>query len=349
LANAVQAVLGYDDPVADAANAPTAAQINTLIAGQTVGGSTLGTNTVSADALAAVRAAIDSANSDGTPIASQQELANLVKAAVDGYNINNAELGNLVDAANDAGTALADAQTAFNDAEQALADAVADLGTPATPEQLEAVEDAQAALTQAASDLQDAADAAQTAVDAANEAAAAANETALDFAALTNAISAATSDAVGAANQTDASEQATDAKVDALVQAANDAGADLADAQITFNNAEQALADAENTALLVKARRIAVAASSHTVTPSCLQGCVARGQPLPVVGLVPVVGGQNEEEEDRKLRTTLAFMCGLGRKAMPRDVFRVVVDLLMPSWDPLRRKDAGAGQPLPQG
>jgi hypothetical protein len=105
LANAVQAVLGYDDPVADAANAPTAAQINTLIAGQTVGGSTLGTNTVSADALAAVRAAIDAANSDGTPIASQQELANLVKAAVDGYNINNAELGNLVDAANDAGTA----------------------------------------------------------------------------------------------------------------------------------------------------------------------------------------------------------------------------------------------------
>jgi len=27
---------------------------------------------------------------------------------------------------------------------------------------------------------------------------------------------------------------------------------------------------------------------------------------------------------------------------MPRDVFRVVMDLLMPTWDPLGRKNAGA-------
>jgi hypothetical protein len=44
----------------------------------------------------------------------------------------------------------------------------------------------------------------------------------------------------------------------------------------------------------------------------------------------------------RKLRATLAFMCGLWREGMPRDVFRIVMDLLMPSLDPLRRKNAGA-------
>ena len=63
---------------------------------------------------------------------------------------------------------------------------------------------------------------------------------------------------------------------------------------------------------------------------------------MPAVELVPVLGGQDDEEEVIKLRTVLAFMCGVGREGMPRDVFRVVMDLLMPSWDPLRRKDAGA-------
>jgi hypothetical protein len=57
---------------------------------------------------------------------------------------------------------------------------------------------------------------------------------------------------------------------------------------------------------------------------------------------------RRRREEHRKLRTTLAFMCGLGREAMPQDVFFVVMDLLMPSWNPFRRKDAGEGQPLPQ-
>ena len=115
--------------------------------------------------------------------------------------------------------------------------------------------------------------------------------------------------------------------------------------------------NAEKASLLVKARRIAVAAISNTVAPSCLQDRVARRQPLPRVALMPLTDGQNEgEQEDdkegeggRKLHTTLAFMCVVGREGMPRDVFRVVIDLLMPSWDPLRRKDAGAGQPLPQG
>jgi hypothetical protein len=77
------------------------------------------------------------------------------------------------------------------------------------------------------------------------------------------------------------------------------------------------------------------------------------GLPLPRAALAPLRGGQadgedEDEEEGRKLRTTLAFMCGLGRESMPRDVFRVVLDLLMPPWDPLRRKarGGGGGQPL---
>lgn len=52
----------------------------------------------------------------------------------------------------------------------------------------------------------------------------------------------------------------------------------------------------------------------------------------------------DEDEEGRKLRTVLAFFVGMGGgpkdEGMPRDVFRVVLDFLMPSWDPLRR---GAG------
>ena len=114
LANAVQAVLGYDDPVADAATAPTAAQINALVAGQTVGGNTLGANAVSDDALAAVRQAIDAANSDGSAIASQQELANVVQAALDAYTaalsaISAAAEGNTATASTPSAQTYADA------------------------------------------------------------------------------------------------------------------------------------------------------------------------------------------------------------------------------------------------
>ena len=75
---------------------------------------------------------------------------------------------------------------------------------------------------------------------------------------------------------------------------------------------------------------------------------------MPRVALTPLTdeqtnGEDQEEEETRKLRSTLAFLCGVGRKDMPRDVFRVVMDLLMPSWDPLRRKNAGTGPPAAQG
>ena len=126
---------------------------------------------------------------------------------------------------------------------------------------------------------------------------------------------------------------------------------------VTIALLEQALTEAEKASLLVKARRLAVAATSNAVAPSCLQARVARGQPLPRVALVPLTAGQadgekedeEEGEEGRKLRTALAFMCGVGREDMPRDVFRVVLDLLMPSWDPLRCKNAGTRPSAVQG
>lgn len=61
------------------------------------------------------------------------------------------------------------------------------------------------------------------------------------------------------------------------------------------------------------------------------------------VTMASVTGGQNNEheEEDRELRTTLAFLFGM--EGGPKDVFRVVMDMLMPSWDPLRLGIVGTG------
>jgi len=113
---------------------------------------------------------------------------------------------------------------------------------------------------------------------------------------------------------------------------------------------KQAMIEVEKASLLVKARRLAVAANSNAGVPSCLQRRVARGRPLPRVALAPLTGGQNGEEEGegRKLRTNLAFLCGLRREGMPRDVFRVVMDLLKQPRDPFRRKGAGSQPPVPE-
>jgi len=59
---------------------------------------------------------------------------------------------------------------------------------------------------------------------------------------------------------------------------------------------------------------------------------------LPVVALAAVMDGPNNDE----LRTMLAWLVGVEGGGMPRDVFRVVVELLMPFWDPLRRKAQGS-------
>lgn len=107
----------------------------------------------------------------------------------------------------------------------------------------------------------------------------------------------------------------------------------------------EAQKDAERAALLVKGRRLVVAANQNAMVPSYLQGRVVRGQPLSRVELAPLVGGRNGEveEEGRTFRKTLAFLTGMEGGGMPRDVFRVMIDLVSPSWDPLRRAGAGGG------
>jgi len=120
----------------------------------------------------------------------------------------------------------------------------------------------------------------------------------------------------------------------------------------------QAVTGDEKASLLVKARRLAIAATSNAVAPSYLQARVTRGQPLPRVVLTPVMDDRIDEEEEgeekgeeyNKLRTLVAFLLGVeggpDGEGMPRDVFRVVLDLLMPSWDPLRRGVAGMDRPM---
>ena len=113
--------------------------------------------------------------------------------------------------------------------------------------------------------------------------------------------------------------------------------------------------DAEKASLLVKVRRLA-AVSRNAEAPSYLHGCVARGQPLLWVQLPRAMpprkstSGQNKRlKEDCKLRNLVAVLLGMegGPKGegMPRDVFWVVLDLLMPTWDPLRCKNAVAAPP----
>lgn len=105
--------------------------------------------------------------------------------------------------------------------------------------------------------------------------------------------------------------------------------------------------EAEKASLLVKARHL-VTISRNTEAPSYLQGRMLRGLPLPHVTMAPLTDGQDEEEA-RKFCSMLSFLLGVDSgpegEGMPRDVFRVVLDLLMPSWDPLRRRPGGE-QPM---
>lgn len=74
---------------------------------------------------------------------------------------------------------------------------------------------------------------------------------------------------------------------------------------------------------------------------------MATGLPLPTVALAPVTDDEDEEDEEeeasRKLRIMLAWLVGLEGGGVPRDVFRVVLGLLMPFWDPSRRTMRGGG------
>lgn len=116
--------------------------------------------------------------------------------------------------------------------------------------------------------------------------------------------------------------------------------------------------DAEKTSLLVKARCLAIAANGNVMAPSCLQNRLAQGRPLPRlqlrrVVLTSVTGGPDEDdEENRTLHSLCTFLLGVGGprgEGMPRDVFGVVMDMLMPSWDPLRRKNVSTEPAAVQG
>lgn len=95
---------------------------------------------------------------------------------------------------------------------------------------------------------------------------------------------------------------------------------------------------AEWSSLIVKARRI-VNAPVKTPPPFFVQDREARGQPLPEVAI---------STRSKKLRIRLSFLVGIDGK-MPPEVFRLVMDFLMPWWDPLRRNvpglEGGTGQP----
>ena len=105
--------------------------------------------------------------------------------------------------------------------------------------------------------------------------------------------------------------------------------------------------DAQKASVLVKARRLFVISTSNAA-PFYLQGRVVRRQPLPSVTLLPVMDGKKRARERRcKLRTFLVFVLGMGGglegEGMPRDVFRVMLDMLMPLEDPLRLGIVGEG------
>lgn len=97
--------------------------------------------------------------------------------------------------------------------------------------------------------------------------------------------------------------------------------------------------DAEKAAILIKARRFVVAAAACTEVPPYVKRRVAP------VTQTAVTDGSNED--NCKLSSMVAYLLGVGggpkNEGRPRDVFRVVMDLLMPTWDPLRRGIVGEG------
>ena len=111
---------------------------------------------------------------------------------------------------------------------------------------------------------------------------------------------------------------------------------------------EEHVLEAEKSSLLVRARRIEFV-SRNDAAPSYLQGRVLPSLPLPRVMLQQIrvpnkavkKGRDARGEERRKLRNLVAFLIGMegGPKGegMPRDIFPVVMDFIMPPWDPLRR------------
>ena len=67
------------------------------------------------------------------------------------------------------------------------------------------------------------------------------------------------------------------------------------------------------------------------------------------VALAPLAAGQNDDKEignfRARLKVLLEMVTGPDGTVLPRDLFRTVLDFVMPMWDPLRRAGrAGRGQ-----
>ena len=101
----------------------------------------------------------------------------------------------------------------------------------------------------------------------------------------------------------------------------------------------RALAEAETSSFLVKVRCFVLA------TPALRSWQQSR---LPRVALAPLAADQNNDEQTHNFRFMLQVLLGMvtGPDGMilPGDLFRVVLDFLMPTWDPLRRAGGARGQ-----
>lgn len=100
--------------------------------------------------------------------------------------------------------------------------------------------------------------------------------------------------------------------------------------------------DHARNATLVHIRRLALAAAGGSATASWVQTRKDHHRPLPSVDMVVENTRHQRNNKSRSLRKTLAFVLDTPqemeqeRRGMPKDVFLVMMDMLMPAWDPLR-------------
>ena len=101
--------------------------------------------------------------------------------------------------------------------------------------------------------------------------------------------------------------------------------------------------NAEKASFLVKVRRFVLATRETNRLRSWEQ------RRMPRVALAPLAAGQNDDEETGKVRARLEVLLGMvttghDGKLFPGDLFRAVLDFVMPTWDPLRRAGGAGGQ-----
>ena len=110
---------------------------------------------------------------------------------------------------------------------------------------------------------------------------------------------------------------------------------------LTNRLADEVLTVKKTDAIVIGVRK--VMASGRPVAP-CLQARVERGRPLPIVEMARTSRLNHDEE----LRKGMRLLLGVGCKGLPGDLLEAVLEMIMPAWDPLRHKSAGAGPPVLQ-